>query len=327
MLLRSDRLTCAAYVHGENMTAQPTLDIQEGNGSVTRNPVVARRRLGAALRELRLSTNLKIEDAARKLECSNAKVSRLETGKGIPRQRDVRDLIELYGVAAKAREAELVALVNDSNQDGGLDVDFRDVIEGEMMSAVQSRYMALEQDATSISTFESGVVPGILQTEAYAEAVALLIYPDSGEVERRRFVQLRMERQAALRRPGGDRLQLSVVLGEQMLRRPIGGDQVIRKQLEHMVASLRDELADVDFRVAPLTLVVPGVLGGPFSIVEFADPADQDIVYLEGDEGGTYLETDEQVARYKAKFAALAEACPDRESSINIVEDAAKSLS
>jgi hypothetical protein len=114
-----------------------------------------------------------------------------------------------------------------------------------------------------------------------------------------------------------------VVVGEQALRRPIGSVGVLRKQLEHLVARLRDGLRYVEFRVAPLGLVEPGVLGGPFSVLEFGDAKDQDVVYLEGRGGATYLETDEHVRRYKETFLALAKACPDRAGSIEIAQGAA----
>ena len=294
---------------------------------MARNPLVARRRLGAVLRDLRTSSHLKIEDAARVLDCSGAKVSRLETGKGVPRQRDVRDLIEFYGAAARARRDELLGLVADSLSDGeGLVTDFRDVLDSDMVSDDQARYMALEQDAAALSQFQSGLVPGLLQTEAYAAAVAGMFFPDRDAAQRKRFVQLRMERRAVLRRPGDDRLKLSVVLGEPVFRRPVGGIPVLREQLAHLLDTARDGLSFVDFRVAPLPLVTPAVLGGPFSIIEFATPHDQDVVYLEGAESATYLETDEQVARYKDKFTALAAACPDRDRSIAIVEEVAESL-
>lgn len=292
---------------------------------MSRSPVVARRRLGAVLRELRTAAGLKLEDAARTLECSTSKVSRLENGKGKPRQRDVRDLIGLFGAEAREREDELMQLVAESLSEGeGLVTDFRDVFEGAVVSNEVSRYVALEQDATAISAFEPFLVPGLLQTAEFAEAVIALVYPDRSRAERRRLVDLRMQRQEVLRRPGKDRLRFAVVITEQALRRPIGGPDVMRKQLEHLVGQLRNGLSGVEFRVAPLDLVHVGVLGGPFAVLEFADEQDQDVVYLEGRDGATYLESEEQVRRYKETFTALLEACPGRAESIAIVERAAE---
>jgi transcriptional regulator with XRE-family HTH domain len=286
--------------------------------------VVARRRLGAALRELRVAAGLKLEDAARTLECSTSKVSRLENGKGVPRQRDVRDLIGRYGAAAGEREEELLQLVTESLSQGkGVVTDFRDVIDGVVSSEV-SRYVALEQDATAVSVFEPFLVPGLLQTAEFAEAVVRFFYPERSSQEHRRLVALRMQRQEVLRRPGEDRLRFAVVLSEQALRRPIGGPAVMRKQLEHLAGQLRDGLSHVKFRIAPLSLVHAGVLGGPFAVLEFADEQDQDVVYLEGRDGATYLESEEQVQRYRETFAELVAACPDRDESIAIVERAAE---
>jgi transcriptional regulator with XRE-family HTH domain len=303
---------------------RPSVD-EEEDLQVSRSPVVARRRLGAALRELRTAAGLKLEDAARTLDCSMSKVSRLENGKGVPRHRDVRDLIDLFGAAAREREDELMRLVAESLSAGeGLVTDFRDVFEGAVVPNEVSRYLALEQDATAIAAFEPFLVPGLLQTSEFADAVVGFFYPERSRGERRRLVDLRMQRQEVLRRPGKGRLRFSVVIAEQALRRPIGGPSVMRKQLEHLVGQLRDGLSDVEFRVAPLDLVHAGVLGGPFTVVRFADEQDQDVVYLEGRDGATYLETEEQVLRYTETFSGLLEACPDRATSIAIVERAAE---
>jgi transcriptional regulator with XRE-family HTH domain len=274
-----------------------------------------------------LAANCKLEDAARKLECSTSKVSRLENGKGVPRQRDVRDLLELYGPVARQRKEELLELVVESlSENEGIITDFRDVIEGVVSSEV-SRYVALEQDARSISSFEPFLVPGLLQTAEYAQSVIPLFYPDRSAEEQRRLVALRMQRQEVLRRPGADRLKFAVVLAEQALRRPVGGPAVMRKQLEHLVGKLRGDLADiVEFRVAPLQLVHPGVLGGQFAVVEFMRGEDQDVVYLEGRDRATFLESAEQVRRYLDTFAALVEACPSRNESVALVEQVVEQM-
>lgn len=302
----------------------------KGEDRVSRSPVVARRRLGAALKGLRLDAHLKLDAAAKALDCSTSKISRLENGKGVPRQRDVRDLIELYGSDAASRQDELMQLVAEGSGDGGgLITDYRDVFDGDLISDDAQRYMALEQDARVISSFEADFVPGLLQTAAYTDALIRLFDPNLTSDQRRRLVDLRQERQKVLggREAGQDEgLTLSVVVAEQALLRGIGGPQVMREQLSALVQSLSGGLDHVNFQVAPSSLVSAEVMGGPFSVLEFADGRDQDVVYLEGRVSATYLESDEHVERYKAVFASLAADSLSPEKSISLVEDIARDL-
>ena len=300
-------------------------EVRKGNGQVSRSPIVARRLLGATLRDLRVAADLRIEDAARVLECSSSKVSRLENGKGVPRARDVRDLLKLY--KAQGRADALNDLVNESLSKGeGLVSQYSDVLEGDMVSDDAARYMELEQGSSAIWSFESDLIPGLLQTESYVDAVARLFYPDHSEEQRRRFVALRMGRQKVLTedRPEGP-LDLSLVVSEFALRRPIGEPGVMKNQLTFLMKSLTNGLSEVGFAVAPADLVTPGVIGGPFSILQFRDQ-DQDVVHLEGRDSATYLEATQQVERYKTTFTELVKESLDREQSIAKVEEIAQTL-
>lgn len=292
---------------------------QEMKVPVTRSPMVARRRLGAALRDLRNETRHTIEEAAAVLDCSSAKVSRLETGKGVPRPRDIRDLLDFYGAADESRE-ELMVLVDESlSEDTGLVTDFRDVLEDNTDAA---KLYSLEQDAAAISLFESDVVPGLLQTPAYATAMIRLIFPEQTERQQARKVEFRLRRQEALRRG----LRLSVVLSETAVRRPIGGPDVMREQLDALAKNLRNGLSTVDFHLVPLSVILPAVLGGPFAVITFDDAADQDVVYLEGRTGAVYLESDSEVRIYQQTFSELVKACPNRDESLKLLEDIHASL-
>ncbi|MBC8091973.1 MAG: helix-turn-helix domain-containing protein, partial [Pseudonocardia sp.] len=181
---------------------------------MSRSPVVARRRLGASLKELRLGAELKLEDAANELRCSASKVSRLENGKGVPRERDVRDLLNLYGAAA--REAELTQLVVDGLGDGsGSVLDQREGVEKDVVSDDTWRYQELESDAVRILTLERDFIPGLLQTEGYARALVRLFLPDLPDEQVDRFVRLRKQRQVVLERldaPDARGLELAVVV-------------------------------------------------------------------------------------------------------------------
>lgn len=265
--------------------------------------MASRRRLGSELRSLREKAGKRIEDAALALECSSAKISRLENGKGVPRTRDVRDLAALYGSGAHAKLGELLELaLEGQGQDWWS--DFRDVTQGEMFADHLLRYVALERDASTIKSFAADIVPGLLQADEYIDAVCALVFPEHSQKDRARFVEFRQKRQeivwGAAQRP-----EVSFIVSEASLIRPIGGPAVMRRQLEALHAGLEKKFRDVDFRVTPLSVPAPGALGGPFAIIKFADGTDQDVVYLEGREGAAYLESDGDVKRYEEKFSSL----------------------
>lgn len=268
-----------------------------------RSPAASRRRLGAELKRLREAAGKKIEDAAQALDCSTAKISRLENGKGVPFPRDVRDLIEIYGPEADAKGDELLDLVAEGRAQDWFN-GFRDVFQGDMFADHLQRYLALELDASVIKTFEADLIPGLLQTEEYIDAICSIVFPERSQKERARFVEFRRERQEAVLRQHQPP-ELNVILSEGAIVRRIGGPGVMHRQLEVLLDELNGRLARVDLRVTPLMVEAPGALGGPFAILKYADPTDQDVVYLEGREGGTYLETDGDVTRYEQIFSGL----------------------
>lgn len=295
-----------------------------GAGSARRSPAAARRQLGTGLRKLRDNAGKKLEDAAVVLECSPSKISRLETGKGVPRPRDVRDLIKFY-TGEPPHEADPLLLLAADGKGQEWWSDFRDVVDSDMTRDHISRYVALETDASEIRSFEPDLVPGLLQTPEYAEAIAGLYFPEHTAEERRRFVDFRMARQNVLRREVGA-LRLKLIIGEAALRRPVGGADVMRRQLLRLAANLQNGLSSVDFQVAPTSVVLPGALGGMFAVIRFDDPGDQDVVYLEGRSGATYLEVDQDVKRYDGLFDALADGSLSRQDSLRMVEEAVDSL-
>jgi transcriptional regulator with XRE-family HTH domain len=290
---------------------------------LSRSPSGARRRLGMELRDLREAAELRIEDAAKRLECSTAKISRLETGKGVPYARDIRDLVDLYGVGAQ-KLGELLELVEDGRAQDWYS-GFRDVYPG---ADHLHRYHELERDADVISMFQSELIPGLLQTPGYADAICSTIYPEKSERERDRFVKLRIERQQVLKRRRPP--ELNVIMHESAIITRVGGlawREVMRGQLEHLVTQLNGELKDVaDLRLVPLSAEAPGALGGPFVILKYDDPDYQDLVYLEGREGATWLESDADVGRYGQLFNGLERDALSREASLDRLNEVAARL-
>ena len=287
------------------------------------SPVVTRRRLGTELRRLRTTSGKTIEQAADELECSPAKISRLETGRGVPKQRDVRDLLRLYDVQPDDVVYEELLELASEGQSQGWWHDFRDLGDDRLPEHI-GRYIALEQGARLIQGYEGDLVHGLLQTEAYADAVIRELSPTTSTEGRGRMVQLRMERQKVLNRTP-DPLQLRVIISEAALMRPVGGAEVMRDQLH----ALRDKILSHDnVRVRIMALrsgVHPG-LGSPFSIIHFDDTGDQDIVYLEGQAGATFLEKPTDAARYSKIMDELWDRVQSRDESMALLEEHAKKI-
>lgn len=269
-------------------------------------PAVPRRRLGVELRRLREEARLTLEQVAEQLECSTSKISRLETGKGIPKARDVRDMLAMYDAGdAKTRE-RLLRWVRDGQQQGWWH-DYADVI-GEKWDT----FVALESDAAAMYAYETTVVHGLLQTPEYARAIGEVILTDPAESDLDMFVELRMLRQQVLERDESA-LRLHVVMEETAIYRPVGGLDVFRGQLAHLL-----EMTDhpsVNLQVLPLKMGAHAAMGVAFALLTFAEEAGHDIVYVEGVGGAVVLEHERGVAAYRHVFDEIARRALDGENS------------
>lgn len=286
--------------------------------SPARGPVVPRRRLGTELRTLREHAGLTIEDVAKELECSVSKVSRLETGKGIPYSRDVRDLLDRYGVTDQVKRDRLMRWVRDGQRQGWWH-DFSDVLgpdpEDPLVPDNLSRYVALEQDASEVRGFETILVPGLLQTEDYARAILNTLSTADREATDR-LVELRMRRQDRLY-ADDDPLTVHMVLDEAALHRPMGGEQVMRAQLKRLIADA--QRPNITIQVLPFSIGAHQAMAGSFEVLAFSDSDDNDLVYVESHLGLLYLEKEHDVEVYEQIFDALVDMCLTPEQSIALV--------
>ena len=298
---------------------------RELGSSAFGSPIVPRRRLGAELRRLREMAGRSIGDAARALECSSSKISRLETGKGVPRLRDVRDLIELYGPPARASRDVLLQLAKDGQEQGWWS-SYRDVIQGDRFPDHLLRLLALESGAGEIRMFERDVIPGLLQSEEYVQQVSVAANPDMSDVERQRFVEFRLGRQKVMREKGY-KTSISCVLDEVALRRAFVDRGAHQRQLLSLHDRLADDLAHVEFRVLPLDVAIPEAVGGPFVIFRFDHEEDQDVVHFEGREGAAYVEGDAAASRYGRIFEILRDRSLSRSASLLRLKDLASVVS
>jgi transcriptional regulator with XRE-family HTH domain len=257
------------------------------------SPTVRRRRLALELRRLRESARLTCEEVAERLECSASKISRVETGRVSVSPRDVRDMLEIYGVPEAERES-LVQLARDSRQKGWWQA-YGDTIEPHFAT-----YLGLESAASEIRIYEVSLMPGLVQTEDYARTVISAGMVSSTREEIERKVRLRMARQELSK---ADPPRVWFVLDEAALRRQVGGPGVMRMQLEYLleVASL----PNVAMQVIPFGGGAHPAMGRPFVILVFPERIDPDVVYLEDLTSALYVEDVFEVDRYNVFFNHL----------------------
>ena len=256
-------------------------------GTRAGGPTVQRLVLGSQLHRLRDSRGITAEQAAEAIRGSHSKISRMEHGRVGFKERDVGDLLTLYGVTDTEERAALLNLAREANTPGWWHT------YSDILPAWLEAYVGLEAAASVLRTYEVQLVPGLLQTEEYARA---LIRQGSAasEEEIARRGELRVSRQEILRRP--DAPQLWAVVDEGALRRPVGSTEVIRGQLKHLI-----EVADhpaVTLQVLPFQVGAHAAMGGPFTILRFAEPDLADVVYIEQLTSALYLDKPVEVDSY-----------------------------
>jgi transcriptional regulator with XRE-family HTH domain len=281
------------------------LTVSDMFGSHRGGPTVLRIVLGSQLRRLREARGITCEEAGDAIRASHSKISRMELGRVRFRRRDVADLLALYGVVGEAECAAMLGLAEQANEPGWWH-SYSDILPGWF-----EVYIGLEEAASRIRCYEVQFVPGLLQTEDYARAVTLLGHPDAPGHEVERRVGLRMRRQSLLE--GEDPPHFWAVVDEAALRRPLGGAEVMRRQLRHLIEVT--ELPHVTLQVVPFDLGGHAAAGGPFSILRFAERDLPDVVYLEQLTSALYLDKREDVDHYLAVMERL---CVGAESATRI---------
>lgn len=270
------------------------------------SPAVRRIQLGRELRKLRDRARLSALDAARELDCDVSKISKLESGKQAVVHAELQALARLYGATAVETD-RLTALGREARRRSARDVpDWG------------RRYLGLEGDATEIRTYEAELVPGLLQTEGYARAVALVYEPTPDVRTVERHVEVRRERQAILLAEPPPRLW--VVVSEAVIRRVVGGERVMREQLDHLLEL--SALPAVSLQIMPFGAGAHPAMGGSFVILTLTDP-DVQLVYLEDPRGADYVEHPRQVADYLTLFDRLCPLAMDAAATRSMIEEAA----
>ncbi|MDG4858857.1 helix-turn-helix transcriptional regulator [Streptomyces sp. T-3] len=276
------------------------------------NPTVRRRRLGQELRRLRELKGMTAEEVADKLLVSQSKISRLENGRRSISQRDVRDLCGVYEVEDQRVIDGLMQMAKDSRQQGWWHA-FGDI--------PYSVYIGLETDAASLRVYEPQVVPGLLQTRAYAEALIAGALPETAQTDIDKRVQVRMRRQERINSLDAP-LRLWAVLDEAALKREVGGRQLMIEQLEHLVEM--SQLPHVTVQVMPFSMGAHPGVNGQYAVLEFPDAADSSVVYIEGVTSDLYLEKANDVQKYSVMYEHLRAQALNVDQTRQFISDIAK---
>jgi transcriptional regulator with XRE-family HTH domain len=244
--------------------------------------------LGAQLRRLRLARGISRERAGEAIRSSHAKISRLELGRVGFKERDLADLLTLYGVVDPDDRAALSSLAARANTPGWWHK------YGDVLPDWFKIYIGLEEAASIIRTYELQFVPGLLQSPDYARAVILLGHRGASPEEIDQRIALRTIRQRRLFL--ADAPKLWVVVDEAVLRRPLGGKPVMREQVEHLLELT--ERHNITLQVLPFDRGGHAAAGGPFTILRFTEPELPDVVYMEQLTSALYLDKREDTEHY-----------------------------
>jgi transcriptional regulator with XRE-family HTH domain len=276
--------------------------------TVDEGPTLRRRRLGAELKKCRESAGMTQETVSRHFEWNTAKVTRIETARVAVSARDVRDMLSLYGVRDDAYREALVDLARLSKERSWW-TDYKDVMR-------PGNFVGLEAGAAAMRVFEPILLPGLLQTEDYMRALMRTGRRNDPPANIDRRIALRIHRQNRLREPNP--LELAAIIDESVLRRTIGGDDVMREQLLHLIETA--QLPNVTVQILPFDAGEHTFLGGPAALLEFRETTHMDVVYLEGLAGDYYEEQPHEVARYREEFDRLSARALDHRMSLKMIE-------
>ncbi|MGW5731892.1 MULTISPECIES: helix-turn-helix domain-containing protein [Streptomyces] len=279
-------------------------------------PTVGQVVLGRRLQDLRERAGLKREEAARILRVAPATVRRMEMAEVALKIPYLQLLLKSYGVADDEADA-FVTLAEEANKPGWWQ-RFHDILPGWF-----SMYVSLEGAASLIRSYEPHFVPGLLQTEEYARGVmrsGAIGQTNPDDIER--YVALRMERQSLLTREDAPRVW--IVMDETALRRPVGGSDVMREQIDKLLDAV--ELPHVTLQIAPFAAGPHPGTYGPFVLFRFAMAELPDMVYSEYLTGAVYLDARTEVATHLEVMDRMAAQAATAHRTKEILRDLRKEL-
>jgi transcriptional regulator with XRE-family HTH domain len=276
------------------------------------NPTVLRRQLGAELRRLRELAGHTAAHVADELGWSESKLSRIETAQSTIRNADLERLLAVYGPTEQER-SRMLALAGQSRQRAWWEA------YGDSLPNAYEAYIGFEAEATAIFTYQCQVVPGLLQTAEYAHAVNQVEHPDEPDLVNQR-VSVRMARQAVLTREPAPRFW--AILDEAVLRRSVGGPDVMRRQLTRLAEAA--ELSMITIQVLPFDAGAHRGWAGSFVVLEFAGSTEHPLAYCEGMTGGVIRSKPEEMRQYWMSFESLKSASLSEPDSIDFIRAVAR---
>jgi transcriptional regulator with XRE-family HTH domain len=281
------------------------------------SPTVRRRRLRYELRRLRFEHGLTIEQVQERSggDIKAPSISRWENGERSVRPTDLRLLLDIYDVQGERRET-LLTLSRQAKERGWWQS------YGSVIPEWFQVYVGLEAEASSVRVYESELVHGLLQTPDYYRAFLRAAPAAADEDEAERKIEVRMARQERL--TGDDPPDYWAVLNEAVIRRVVGGADVMRKQLDHIAEMAK--LPHVNVQVLPFGAGVHPAMDGSFEILGFPEPTDPAVVYLENQAGSLYLEEEAEIGRYERMFIHLIAKALDPEESRRMIARVATDL-
>jgi DNA-binding XRE family transcriptional regulator len=273
-------------------------------------PTVQRMLVGARLRRLRTELGLSRDEAAESIRASEWKIHRLENGQVGFKERDIIDLLRRYQVTDPAEVADFLALAREANAPGWWQH------YGDVLPQWFRTYVDLESAASLIRTYEGQFVPGLLQTDGYMRAVVRGAHLEDSAEEVGRRVRLRMARQILLTREAPPRLW--AVVDEAALRRPVGGREVMRGQLERLVEATK--LANVTLQILPFDSGAHPAMVGSFTVLRFPDRELPDVVYLEHLTSALYLNKPDEVDQYLHVMETICVRAAPPDQTVDLLE-------
>jgi transcriptional regulator with XRE-family HTH domain len=279
------------------------------------SPMAQRRRLRAELKRARQASGLTQEQVAAEMDWSLSKIIRIESGSSGISANDLKALLQLYGVTDSGQVDSLLALARSARERSWWSA-YRDVAPQPLLQLIE-----YESAGHVVRQFETMFIPGIMQTEDYARAVLDNYYEEGlGSDRLRALVDLRIRREDLFDAESSP--SFSFVLDEAVIRRFVAGLSVMQRQLRHLIEVAQKP--NITLKIIPFSAGLQPGMKGPFEIIEFADPADQDIVYLESPRGDIFSDDPEEVLRYREAFGGLERASlspPDSMARLAAIAD------
>jgi hypothetical protein len=281
-----------------------------------RSPTAVRRELGQRLRAMRTGADMTVAEAAEQVGISTSKLTKIELAQLSATRDDVLKLLDTYGEAGPEQQALLLTMVREGNR--------KEWWEGRRtLHPKFGSYLGLESVATTLQTYHTHLVHGLLQTPDYARAMLRAARPELLEHEIDQLVQFRLRRQQVLTRADPPPLTLWSVMDEAVLRRHVGGRETMHAQLQRLITA--SELPNVTLLVMPDEQGAHPGLDGPMSILQF-ETGTRPVVYVEGQAGNLYMEKDDDLRRCQQTMNHILAAAPGPDQSLALIRQIAKEI-